>query len=84
MTTTSVHGHEVIELISTSAQPMTRDEVRAAVEQLYGADASFHACAGGGMSLDDLFIFLLQRGKIAETEDGRFVGGHSPMCDHDH
>lgn len=79
----SVHGHEVIHLIGTAPKPMSLEQVRVALGERFGGDATFHVCAGDGMSFDKLMGFLLQRGKVVQGADGLFSADTSLMCEHD-
>lgn len=63
----SIHGHEVMRLIHEAKPPLSRFALKAAVERRFGREASFHVCEGGGMTLDELLVFLKQRGKIIEA-----------------
>ena len=79
----SVHGHDVIELIGNAPQPLTREQVCEALTQQHGEGVTFHACSGGGMNIDQVLKFLLQRGKIVQHENGTLTADMSLMCEHD-
>lgn len=79
---TSVHGHEIMQLIHEADPPLTREQLVEQVKQRFGEQVEFHACAGGGMTLDDLLDFLFQRGKVVEV-DGQLSTDIGLMCNHD-
>jgi len=79
--TDSIHGHEVMHLIHAAKPAHTRATLREAIDCQFGADATFHTCAASGMSLDDLLVFLMQRGKVVER-DGRLQTDIGQMCQH--
>jgi probable metal-binding protein len=85
--TSSVHGHDVIHLIRDAAEPFTRQTLAAEIDRRYGADARFHTCSAGGMTLDQLLAFLIARGKVIETA-GQLRPDMSKVCgngeDHHH
>jgi probable metal-binding protein len=78
----SIHGHEIMRLVHEANPPLTPGRLREAVERRFGRDARFHACAGGGMTLDDLLVFLKDRGKVIEV-DGVLRTDIGQMCDHE-
>ncbi len=77
----SIHGHEIMRMIHEADPPLSREALQQAVTEQFGADAQFHACAGGGMSLDGILQFLASRGKVVETE-GQLRTDIGQMCNH--
>lgn len=69
-------------LVHESGEGMTRAELAQAAAERFGPDATFHACAGGNWSLDELLQFLASRGKLVEQPDGRLRTDIGLMCDH--
>ena len=65
---TSVHGHEVIEMVMSASPPLSREALVKAVEERFGADACFHTCMSEELNLDGLLRFLTERGKIMEVD----------------
>lgn len=63
----SIHGHEVMRLIHEAKPALSRFALKAVVEKRFGRGATFHVCEGGGMTLDELLLFLKQRGKVLEV-----------------
>ena len=78
----SIHGHEIMKMVHEADPPLTVAGLRDAVIERFGADAEFHACAGGGMTLDDLLQFLADRGKVVEA-DGVLRTDIGLMCEHE-
>jgi len=81
MSQISIHGHEVMQLIHESTQPLTRAELTSRVKKRFGPNALFHTCADQAMTLDRLLEFLRHRGKVVEI-DGRLRTDIGLMCDH--
>lgn len=79
----SIHGHEIIHLIHEAAVPFTRESLSTEVRRRFGAGARFHTCSAGGMTLDQLLQFLIQRNKVVLRE-GRLQTVMENVCDHDH
>jgi probable metal-binding protein len=79
---TSVHGHEIIKLVHEADPPLTSAELPQRIAERFGDDVEFHACAGGGMSLDEILVFLSERGKVVEV-DGKLTTDIGLMCDHE-
>jgi len=77
----SVHGHEIIDLIAAHPAGIQISELSALVESRYGKGASFHTCSADGMDLPELLTFLDQRGKASINGD-TVSPGTSPACDH--
>ena len=63
----SIHAHEILRLIASTAPARDVQDLREQLAECFGLEARFHTCSRSGMSLDDLLIFLLERGKV---EDG--------------
>lgn len=80
--TQSIHGHTIIEMVTRSPSPFTRQSLIDAVHAQFGEDARFHNCSSGGMTCAGLLDFFSAKGKLVEDEHGlRFVRGGAG-CDH--
>ncbi len=77
------HGHEVIQMVSTSNKSYTRDSLRAAITERFGEDATFYTCSQSGMSPDEMIDFMKARGKFQEGDD-TLTFNHANACDHHH
>lgn len=78
---TQVHGHEIMKMVHEADPALTRAALAERVRERFGETVEFHACAGGGMSLDGILAFLAQRGKVVEI-DGTLRTDIGLMCDH--
>lgn len=78
----NVHGHEVMQMMMASGRAFKREELRAAIEEKYGADARFFTCSADGMTADELIEFLDVRGKFVDT-DGALSTDPDKICNHD-
>jgi probable metal-binding protein len=76
-----VHGHEVINMISTAGKTYTRTELRAAIVARFGVDATFCTCSVSGMSPDGMIDFLKAHGKFVEAGD-EFTFNVDTQCGH--
>lgn len=77
----SIHGHDVIDMIQTSAEPYSRPGLVAAIGEKFGADARFHTCSAEGMTADGLVDFLIAKGKFFAGSD-RLEIDPSKLCQH--
>ena len=78
---TSIHGHEVIEMMLSAEQPYTSDSLVAAIHERFGPEARFHTCSAENMAAAELVGFLQSKGKFAPTGDG-FVMDPARVCQH--
>lgn len=78
---TQVHGHDVIAMMTASAQPYTRESLVAAILERFGADARFFTCSAEGMTAGELIDFLDAREKFL-TVPGGFVFNPERACRH--
>ncbi|RME68485.1 MAG: DUF2492 family protein [Verrucomicrobia bacterium] len=81
---TSIHGHEVIEMMVASGRVWTVDTLLAAIRERFGPDARFHTCSAENLTAEQLIAFLQERGKFmpaGEGEDG-FVFNTGRACNH--
>ncbi len=77
----SIHGHDVIEMITESGHPWTREDLVLAIGSRWGLDARFHTCSCEGMDAAALVEFLSARGKFIESEAG-VVMDPTKVCQH--
>jgi len=78
---TSIHGHEVIEMIIASGRPWGREELAREIDGRWGGQARFHTCSAEGMNRSELVHFLSERGKFLESEIGVTMDP-SKVCNH--
>ena len=77
----SIHGHEVIEMIIDSGRPWKRQELLNTIAAKWGGEARFHTCSAEGMDATGLIQFLSMRGKFIESESG-VVMDRTKVCNH--
>ena len=77
----SIHGHEVLEMALSAAQPLTRESFEARVNARFGPDARFHTCSIEGLSCAELLDFLTRRGKLV-LSNGALAADASKICKH--
>jgi probable metal-binding protein len=79
--TITVHGHDIIDLVSQYPGGIRLGRLAEIVEERYGRLATFHTCSAQGMDLDALLVFLEARDKVRVTAGEVYPGG-SPACGH--
>ena len=81
MTTTEIHGHEVIALIRSLPAPLDRDALVQRIEAHFGHAARFFTCSAADLTPAALIAFFVERGKLV-SRDGRLVFDPSRSCGH--
>lgn len=77
----SIHGHEVLQMMIDSGESFTTEQLIAAIEKHFGNDARFHTCSATEMTAAALVGFLAERGKFIPFEAG-FTTSASKICQH--
>lgn len=77
----SIHGHEVLNMMLDSGESYTRESLTAAIVARFGAGARFHTCSCSEMSAPELVAFLEQRGKFVPAGEG-FTTRQDKICRH--
>ena len=75
------HGHEVIDIVCSHPEGISRKNLADVVSRQFGKDARFCTCSAENMSLGELLSFLADRGKIELRGALLFPGGSKP-CEH--
>lgn len=75
------HGHEIIDIVCSHPEGISRKNLADVVSRQFGRDAHFFTCSAENMCLGDLLSFLADRGKIEVRDDLVFPGG-SKACNH--
>ncbi|MGK9175478.1 YecH family protein [Yokenella regensburgei] len=78
---TSVHGHEVLNMMLDSVEPYTEKSLVAAILARFGNEARFYTCSASDMTAAELVAFLALRGKFIPAETG-FSTHISKICNH--
>lgn len=66
----SVHGHQVLQLLLEQTAPIKRDKLMAMMQDRFGKDARYHTCSTEGMDAEALLNFLAIKGKFIESAQG--------------
>ena len=77
----SVHGHEVMHMMLENEGGYTRESLKQAIQDRFGADTVYHTCSASEMNADELIDFLAARGKFVENNSG-FNTDPSKICNH--
>ncbi|MDX5626448.1 MULTISPECIES: YecH family metal-binding protein [unclassified Brenneria] len=77
----SIHGHEVLQMMIDSGESFTTEQLIAAIEKRFGSAARFHTCSATDMTAAALVQFLADRGKFIPSEAG-FTTSASKICQH--
>lgn len=70
MTTTPIHGHEVIQMMQASGRSWTRETLRAEIQARFGPEACFYTCMSADLTADGLIDFFAARGMLAGGDAG--------------
>lgn len=79
--TIAIHGHDIIDLISTFPDGVRLGQLTEIVNERYGRMVTFHTCSAAGMDFDGLLAFLEARDKVRITSGVVYPGG-APACEH--
>lgn len=77
----SIHGHEVLQMMITSGESYTVASLEAAIVTRFGAAARFHTCSAQNMSARELVDFLQRKGKFIPADSG-FTTAAEKICRH--
>lgn len=77
----SIHGHEVLQMMIASGESYTVDSLEAAIKARFGELARFHTCSAQDLNAAQLVAFLQQKGKFIAADDG-FNTSESKICRH--
>lgn len=53
----SIHGHEVLQMMLASGECWTAASLEAAIHRRFGAEARFHTCSAENLSAAELVAF---------------------------
>ena len=59
----SIHGHEVLQMMLASGESWTVASLEAAIRRRFGEEARFHTCSAGSVFREKRQIYC-QRGRI--------------------
>ncbi|SWE54962.1 putative metal-binding protein [Klebsiella pneumoniae] len=66
----SIHGHEVLQMMLASGESWTVASLEAAIRRRFGEEARFHTCSAENLSAAQLVAFLEKKGKFIAREEG--------------
>ncbi len=71
----SIHGHNIIDLVSNYPDGIRLSQLMEVVGERYGKSVTFHTGSSTGMDLDGLLRFLEARNKVRITSGVVYTGG---------
>ncbi|MBV8043913.1 YecH family metal-binding protein [Pluralibacter sp.] len=77
----SIHGHEVLQMMIASGESYSVASLEAAIVAQFGAAARFHTCSAENMSAGELVGFLQRKGKFIPVDAG-FTTTQEKICRH--
>lgn len=78
---TSIHGHEVLNMMIETGERYSNESLAAAIIQRFGEAVRFHTCSAQDMTAEELVAFLASRGKFIPSDEG-FSTHESKICNH--
>ena len=80
-TSEEIHGHAVLQIMLESGILYSRKSLRQEIESIFGEEARFTICSGGGMTAEELIDALAAKGKFVGEPDA-FTFDPARMCNH--
>ena len=77
----SIHGHDVMHMMLELGGTFTRESLKLAIDERFGAHARFHTCSAQDLDAEALIELLRLRGKFIEA-DGGFNTEAERICNH--
>lgn len=74
-----IHAHEVLHMMEGNSY--TEASLIEAIKNKFGETQTFYACSAENMNIDDLIIFLKNKGKFMPADSG-FTVDVSKVCNH--
>ena len=75
-----MHAHAVLHMMEGNSY--TETSLKEAIIDTFGKDQIFYACSQDNMKIDDLIVFLKNKGKFMPAETG-FTVDISKVCNHE-
>ncbi|MFI3240857.1 MAG: YecH family metal-binding protein [Bacteroidales bacterium] len=63
-----IHAHEVLRMMEGNSY--TKESLKQAIVETFGAEQCFYTCSADGLDIDNLILFLEAKGKFTQTDDG--------------
>lgn len=77
----SIHGHEVMEMMTELKQTFTNETLIEAINNKFGKNTKFHTCSAENMTAAELIEFLRKKEKFIQDADG-FTTEPDKICNH--
>lgn len=74
-----LHAHEVLFMMEGNSY--SEASLRAAIIDKFGESQRFYTCSAENMSVDELIVFLKQKGKFMPADNG-FTVDTTKVCSH--
>lgn len=74
-----IHAHEVLHMMEGNSY--TEASLIEAIKTKFGADQTFYACSAENMNIDELIVFLKNKGKFMPVDSG-FTVDITKVCNH--
>lgn len=74
-----IHAHEVLHMME--GNNYTEASLIEAIKERFGENQTFYACSAENMSIDELIIFLKNKGKFMPSDSG-FTVNITKVCNH--
>lgn len=74
-----IHAHEVLHMME--GNNYTETSLIEAIKETFGENQTFYACSAENMNIDELIIFLKNKGKFMPSDSG-FTVDISKVCNH--
>lgn len=75
-----LHAHEVLHMME--GNNYTESSLKEAIIEQFGKDQKFYACSAEDMDVDELIVFLKNKGKFMPSNDNAFTVDVSKVCSH--
>lgn len=74
-----IHAHAVLHMMEGNSY--TETSLIEAIKETFGENQTFYACSAENMNIDELIIFLKNKGKFMPSNSG-FTVDISKVCNH--
>ncbi|MFV0587450.1 YecH family metal-binding protein [Bacteroides reticulotermitis] len=74
-----LHAHEVLHMMEGNSYSIA--SLKEAIIEKFGKEQHFYACSADDMNVDELIVFLQNKGKFMPADNG-FTVDITKVCDH--
>jgi len=74
-----LHAHEVLHMMEGNSY--SEASLKEAIIQKFGSEQHFYACSADDMDIDELIVFLKNKGKFMPANEG-FTVDITKVCSH--